>query len=266
MPPSVAPFSGRFFGLLLMSSIVCWMSCTTTRKLPTTDADPLKKRSSRYLRQRLAERTLAPEWLSGRAKVTVRSVEEGTQKFNMNIRLRRDSIIWMNVKKVSVEAGRVLITPDSLYFINRLDNQYAVASLDYARERLGLPGDFGQLQDLLLGNPVFIVENLSAKVLGDRYRLSGEDQRFEAEYYLDEQFRLRKFNNQEPALIRQLTAELDDYQPIDSTRAFSHLRQFTLYSPESDRVELQLEWSKLEWNVPKSLPFRIPPRYERLDL
>ena len=255
---------GRYIlGIGLLAAAV---ACGTTGRLPADQADPLRKRNVKYLRQQLDARTLDPAWLAGRAKVTVRSATEGTQKFNMNIRLRRDSVIWMNVKKVSVEAGRVLITPDSLYFINRLDNQYAVASLDYARERLGLPGDFGQLQDLLLGNPVFIVESLTAKVLRDRYRLSGEDRRFEAEYYLDGDYRLRKFVNQEPGLSRQLTAVLDDYRPVDSTRAFSHLRQFTLYSPESDRVELEMEWSKLELDVPKSLPFRIPPRYERLDL
>ena len=252
--------------LLLWVSVLTGFGCTGQRRVVNEPGDPLRKRSARFLQQRLADQALRPEWLAGRARVTVRSEREGTQKFNTNIRLRRDSVIWMNVKKVSVEAGRVLITPDSLYFINRLDNQYAITSLAYARERLGLPGDFGQLQDLLLGNPVFIVEDLVAKVLQDRYRLSGENRRFEAEYYLDGDYRLRRFVNQEPALARQLRAELDDYRPVDSTRAFSHLRQFTLYSPDSDRVELELEWSKLELDVPKSLPFRIPPRYERLDL
>ena len=259
-------FPLRLLALLLFSGLL--LACGGSRRTVTAaGTDPLRKRSAAYLREQLAARNLAPEWLSGRARVTVRSPREGTQKFNMNIRLRRDSVIWMNVKKVSVEAGRVLITPDSLYFINRLDNQYAITSLAYARERFGLPGNFADLQDLLLGNPVFLVDKLSAKVAGDRYRLSGEDRRYETEYELDAAYRLRRFVNQEPALSRQLRAELDDYRPAQpGAPDFSHLRQFTGYSPDSDRVELEMEWSKLEWNVPKSLPFRIPPRYERLAL
>ena len=252
--------------LLLLSLLLA--ACGSTREATAGETgDPLRKRNANYLRKRVAERTLAPEWLSGRAKVTVSSAAEGTRKFNVNIRLRRDSVIWLNVKKASVEAGRVLITRDSLYFINRLDNQYAITSLDYASERLSLPGDFAQLQALLLGNPVFLLDALTARVRGNRYRLSGEDRQFEVEYALDGDYRLREFRNVEPATSRQLSATLDDYRPAGAgAPAFSHLRQYTAYSPDTERVELELAWTKLEWNVPKSLPFRIPPRYERLSL
>ena len=243
------------------------MGCSGTRASATDPAgdDKLKKRSAAYLLRQLETEPLEPEWLAGRAKVTVRSEAQGVQKFNLNVRYRRDSIIWMNAKKASVEAGRVLITRDSIYFINRLDNQYGIVSISAAAERLGLPGDFDQLQALLLGRPVFFTRELAAKVIGDRYRLNGETERWETEYFLDGDYRLRRYRVQEPAVSRTLDVRLDAYAPLGEKGRFSHLRTISAYSPESDAAELLLEWSKLELDEPKTIRFSIPPRYERID-
>ena len=101
------------FTLLLLTS------CSTSRKVQTGDTATakLKKRSAKYLQKQLKAKELDVEWLSAKARITYKDVEQ-TRKFTANIRMRKDSIIWMNVKKINVEAYRILITTDSIYVID----------------------------------------------------------------------------------------------------------------------------------------------------
>ncbi|MEM1123952.1 MAG: DUF4292 domain-containing protein, partial [Bacteroidota bacterium] len=95
------------------------LAACSTKKLITNEGSPtnnLKKRSAKYLQKKMAANELDVEWLSARARITFKDAEQ-TRKFNANIRMRKDSVIWMNVKKVSVEAFRILVDRDSIYII-----------------------------------------------------------------------------------------------------------------------------------------------------
>ena len=112
----------KYSSLILLSFGLLFLTSCASKKGLVQDGKyqqvKLKKRTTNYLLKRLKVNGLDAEWLSARAKINFKDAAQ-TRKFTANIRIRKDSIIWLNVKKLSVEAFRILVTRDSVYIINR---------------------------------------------------------------------------------------------------------------------------------------------------
>src|SRR6187551_1944340 len=60
----------------------------------------------------------------------------------VNVRILHDSIIWVQIQKLGFEVGRMLITKDSAFFINRFERTYSrYGTKDFLRE-YNVPADF----------------------------------------------------------------------------------------------------------------------------
>jgi hypothetical protein len=91
------------------------------------------------------------QYLSGKGKVhfTRGSVD---QTANFNLRVRRDSAIWLSGSLLGIEGVRALLTPDSVRVINRLEKSYFAGDYAYLSQLLGVPVSYGQMQAILLGD------------------------------------------------------------------------------------------------------------------
>jgi len=239
-------------------------SCSTLRKTSSPDK-PLKERSSKYLLKQLAQQQLAAEWFSARARITYQDPYE-TVKLTSYIRMQKDSFIWMNFKKLSVEAARVLITPDSVWIIDRLNNQYAGKDFAFIQKNFHLPVNFTALQNMLLGNPVFLTTDLEASVEEQQYRLDGNSKDWKTTYGLDGiTFALQQVLLQDVIRGRSLYLEQEDYQELEPEKKFSYIRNLRMVAEDQGPLELEVEFSKVELNVPKNIRFEIPKRYTKID-
>src|SRR5215210_372051 len=96
------------------------------------------------------------------AKVRVAySGKEGGDEATAYIRLKKDSAMWLSLRgALGIEGFRVLITKDSVKVMNLLKKNVQFRSIGYLQEVTDLPFDFATLQDLVVGNPVFIDSNV----------------------------------------------------------------------------------------------------------
>jgi len=248
-------------------SLFLFTSCSTSHKVQTGDtADTkLKKRSAKYLQKQLKAKELDVEWLSAKAKITYKDPEQ-TRKFIANIRMREDSIIWMNVKKASVEAFRILITTDSIYVIDRLKKEYYIEDLKLVEEKFNFPGQFQALQTAILGNPYFFEkQKLTANTVNKQYQLTGDNGvRTKSDYFLNGQ----SYNLEQMAFFdverdRKLNIFLEEYAPVlEAAFQFAHHRRFEVESEETGNASIKMDFSKVELNVPKTIKFSISSRYK----
>jgi hypothetical protein len=73
----------------------------------------------------------------------------------VNVRILHDSIIWVQIQKLGFEVGRMLVTPDSAFFINRWERTYASGrTIDFLRE-YNVPADFKMFFPGLYGRGLF---------------------------------------------------------------------------------------------------------------
>lgn len=64
------------------------------------------------------------------------------------VRIAYDSIIWISVTELGIEAARAKLTKDSLLLINKLEKEYYSFSYKRASAYLGLPLSFDFVQNL----------------------------------------------------------------------------------------------------------------------
>lgn len=78
------------------------------------------------------------------------------------VRIVKDSAIWISLTATlfNFEAYRVLITKDSVILLNKKEKEVQYRSLDYLQEVTQIPFDYKTLQDLLVGNPIFVDSNV----------------------------------------------------------------------------------------------------------
>jgi hypothetical protein len=66
------------------------------------------------------------DWVSGKFSADVIAENKKTS-FNTNFRIKNDSVIWFSISPaLGIEVARVLITQDTVKFVNRLNNTYFV--------------------------------------------------------------------------------------------------------------------------------------------
>ncbi len=191
------------------------------------------------------------------------------------VRWRRDSVIWMNVRKLGFTVARIQVTRDSVFVVNYLQSSYIAKNLSYIEKTFGVPLDFSILQDILLGNPVYLTEKeqltLEKPIAGDII-LRGKDDRWKATYKLDAtNFTVKEMLFEEHGTNRLLKICYKNYGnvrvPNGKQQNFSYLRTIDVESPQTGKVSvvLEVDTESLEINVPKNIKFEIPNHYQRVD-
>lgn len=114
------------------------------------------------------------EWFGGKFRGAYHNSDD-KQMFNGQIRIRKDSLIWISITAVmNIEVFRIEIKPDSFTFINRLEKSYIKSSTQFLRNRIGVDVDFEMLQAVLLGNdfPYYQNDVFKLNTRNNNYQLS----------------------------------------------------------------------------------------------
>jgi len=249
-------------GFILIMALL-FSACKAKKEVATTTDNTVDRNSTAFLVEQINKHKIDAEWFSAKARIVPSGFGIG-MSLSANIRVHKDEAIWMNVSKIGLEAGRALIRPDSVFIIDRFNGMYYARPISYVESEFNLPADFTLLQEMILGNAVLLDEkNIKSKKLTDRYILSGTNADYQTQYtlgntpYLLEEMSVNDTTNQ-----RHFTIDFDEYKAIDQNTNFSHRRNIEVNSEETGEGTILINFSKVEINVPKSMPFSVSPRYE----
>jgi hypothetical protein len=267
-------------GLLMLAMIItAGNSCRSTRKIQTAItkkdtvqvipvADP-KADSMRYIHEvydRIMKNRIDFNTFSAKVKVDFEGSDGKKSDFNAFIRLKKDSVMWISIiAAFGIEGFRVLITPDSVKVINKLDKVIQLRSVEYLREVSRIPLTFTELQDLLIGNPVYLDSNIvsykkeertvSLISIGTLFKhlvtvANGDD------------YALQHSKLDDVDAVRARTADIT-YSGFETRGGikFSTIRRITV--SEKTKLELRLEFKQWEFNDDLSFPFNMPRNYKQ---
>lgn len=186
---------------------------------------------------------------------------------NANVRMYRDSAIWLSVNAtlLSIEGVRVLVTKDSVKVLNKVEKTYAARDISFLQETTSLPLDLYTLQDVIIGNPVYIDSaNVRISRSGDAlnlYALGNLFKNLSSFAAADTTIRYTKLTDVNP--LRNRTADLTygDYEAKTGVR-FASRRQINV--SEKGHLEIKLDFKNYSFNEKVSFPFPIPKNYPRL--
>lgn len=138
----------RFF--LLSAGLMVFLSCSTSKKTVSTEAEkPLPYK--RLLTELDHE---YPEYSSMKSDIRLNVSIDGTSYSATGKFIHvRDKGIFASVRKLGFEIGRVLITQDSFFLINRWERMYVSEPLSVLEREYDVRGDFSLIEELLTGLP-----------------------------------------------------------------------------------------------------------------
>ncbi|MBL7796353.1 MAG: DUF4292 domain-containing protein [Saprospiraceae bacterium] len=252
--------------LLLFSLLL--LSATCRRRVPDDTITPATTPlSADVLIQKLRQN--APEkinTISAHARIYAES-EAGAVEAGANLIWIRDSVLWVNIKKLGIEAVRALVTPDSVIVLNRLEKTVQAKGLDALQREYNLPEGFPLLQHLLLASAWIAPDlHLQADIKDSLHRLAGTNGRYSADYRVEEgAFVLRQatFLQQQDAGL--LGLQYGQFKKLPGAGVFPYFRRIEIFSPESGTARLEIEFTEIEINVPKPYRFEIPDHYQRME-
>jgi len=255
-------FSASWWPLLLGAVAFVGSSCSTMRN----GSAALRKDSPEYLINRLQDHQTEATWFEAKARVDYDDGQQ-TLRGNATIRMRKDSAVWIALRKLGFEVARVLITPDSAFVMDRFNNAFSAYRLEELAGKYRLPARLDLLQDIVLGNPLLLpADNRRVETVPGGFWLeegsSGRmvRHRLREENYLPEAI---EYSDLQAAIQVKLT--LGEYAALGRKDNFSYLRTLTLEDQQSEKINLEIKFSEVVLNVPKEMPFEIPERYLRVQ-
>ncbi|MBL7803690.1 MAG: DUF4292 domain-containing protein [Saprospiraceae bacterium] len=255
--------------LLLLCLLLGSAADNGCRRHRSDDVKPAtENRPSDYLLAQLQKNTRSEvRYFSAQAKIFATGDVDPISA-NANIIWIKDSVLWLNVRKFGIEAVRALVTRDSVFILDRLNDTYTAQGLESLQRNYGLPGGFDLLGNLLMGSAWVPADagQWQSGLDDGLHRLSGSNNRLTANYHLEENgWRLRHAAFLDKRDARALSLDFEQFKKLSGTpAAFPYFRRIAAYSPESGMLQLEIELSDVQINVPKPFRFEIPAHYQRL--
>lgn len=205
---------------------------------------------------------------SGKMKLAFETDKKSHNNLNATFRIKKDSIIWISVSAPIVdEVIRAVITPDSLKMYNRLDKQLFLRKMSDAEELLNIPFDFQTLQDMLIGNPVYLTDSVYQVIKTPSIiSFSCDHNKFTslfnvyADDYVLQQSKVIDKDSTAP-IRRSCELTYGDYAKV-AGRKFSTTRR--IYIEEKNVTKVSLDFTRYDFDIPLTFPFSMPSSYKRM--
>ncbi len=201
------------------------------------------------------------------AKVRVEYAgKEGGDEATAFIRLEKDKVIWLSLRgALGIEGFRVLVTRDSVKVMNLLKKSVNLRSIEYLQEITELPFDFKTLQDLIVGNPVFIDSNIVS------YKTNANNELlvlmtgklFKHLVTLDNKdFKIMHSKLDDIDVVRNRTCDItfSDYENRAGS-PFATKRKISV--AEKSKLDISLDFKQYSFNEPTTFPFSVPRNFRR---
>jgi len=263
----IFPFSFLFVLIILAS-------CSSQRKIIKA---PIKEEGAEFLFKKLKEHELQYSWLT--AKFSADYENKGqTTSLNGQIRIRMDSVIWLSFSPaLGIEVFRMMLTQDSVKFINRMNNTFFTGDYNYVNRYLNTNIDFDILQSFLTGNDLSFYENgkFRAGLENNLYKLATANRMKLKKFIRNSQehvrvliqniwidpvsFKITRANVKEiqkPNL--QLEARYSAFEKIEN-QLFPKEMSFDI-SADND-LSVTVSFNKITINTAQAFPFKIPQSY-----
>ena len=247
----------KTIGLILIAASFFAISCSKKVAGPVSLKTPTS----------LAIEEIDFEFLQGKARMVLRDAKK-ERDVKANIRIRKDSVIWMTFSVIGVQGGKALINKDSITIVSNVDKEYYVFDFAELSKRYNFDINFNVIQAAMLGNLIkprsdddevvqessyFMLKQTSGNVSVNNYISSAS-------------MKIEKVEMKEPDSNNSLVLNYSNFQPV-SDKLFPYNGTISLFYKTLSGVlntTIIFEYNKAELGDKElKFPFNIPKRYVR---
>jgi hypothetical protein len=147
--------SYRILIIAFLLIAIGFSSCKTTREILKHDIKPL---STQKLLKNIEENSLGYENLSISRINCQFTGNQSKTSFRISLKAVKDQKILASITKLNIPVGRVLLTPDSVIYVNYIERNYFVDDYTFLSNFLNIDLDFYTIQSII-SNSAFSYRN-----------------------------------------------------------------------------------------------------------
>ena len=273
---------------------VLMFSCRTAKQVVTEKDIPLMT-EHKLLKQIESNRLNDSTLFAKRIEVSFTD-GENSDNFKASLKISRDSFMQISLTApLGIEVARILLTQDSIKFVDVYHKKYFLADYDYFNQRYDVSLTYDFLQNIFTNTFSDFTLLDESDLRTKRYKLDRTEMGYKL-WTVDKKNagkKLKKFYKQsgserdEIILLQEILIDPTYFRPLSMSlkdlnegvgisvryenfvrfgeELFPEKMRFTLFSKKSN-MDLNLKFQRMEFNVPVEPNFRILSKYKRMEL
>ncbi len=289
----------RIIPLLITSLTLVWgTSCRAPKEVAVMNLKPM---ATAKLLKKIDQNAFDFDYLTIKRINCQFSSNQTQTSFRINLKAKKDDRMLVSISKLNIPVGRVLLTPDSVIYVNYIDHNYFLDDYTFISDFLNMDVDFYTVQAIISNNafsyrddPRNAFKTFDSFVEEGKYVLQSEKTRriFKIENKMEKgkqqkvDRRLRRLNDE--ALILQkmffepFNFSLTQLEITDKTNLRSIFMSFDDFEkiggkeyPESidmkfdsreQEISMRIRMSGFSTEDIESFELKIPEKYEQIKL
>lgn len=234
-----------FLAILLVSS------CNIKKKNIINKFKSPKNASE--LISKVLSKNRTPEWIAMQGKVNLKSKNKDV-RLRINIKIRKDSVILAHISApFGIEVLRLMITKDSVFYLNRIDRTFLREPISYLAVFSEADISFIKLQNIITSNPIIEPDKYLFNKINDTYEIRSDS-------------KLYKVSSQTYRIIDARIVH-NDYQfnyqysffPINNGYIFP--KKMSASSSSTSDFSFTINYYNIIFNKKQKFVFNIPDSY-----
>tara|TARA_B110000438_G_scaffold298893_1_gene347970 strand:- start:776 stop:1528 length:753 start_codon:yes stop_codon:yes gene_type:complete len=240
---------------MLIILVFCFFSCNLIKKNTIEESCVSNPVNSKELIEKVNSENISPEWISLNAKIEIDQKDNNTQ-VSAQIRVKKDSVIWISVKApLGIEIFRTMITPDSIYYMSRMNKTYLIKPISDLKEVIKTDISYDQLQDILFASPQITKKKLEFSSTPFYYLKSENNNYIITMFYRIIQMELKESEN------KSLTINFNNYKTFNEIDNHFFPSQLLVKVLSNEVFDAEINYTKIKFNKTTSISFKIPKSY-----
>ncbi len=268
----------QFF--LLSIGFILITSCKTTKKVVDVPPAQVKLKGTEVIEifDSVLIRQFEFSYLAAKATVDYTDKTGETQSFDVNIRMRYDSAIWISITPLlGIEAARVIINRDSLMIMDRVHRTFMARDYAYLEEMLKTKVTFEMIQAVVVGNyfpyqrsdkirsvyedePYIILSTLNKRNVKRIQEEKDPSKPVIQDFWIDGNYRIARSKITDDRLDRWVEARYKNFTEVGG-KLFPNDLVVTISA--ATPTIIKIAYNKLNPEEPFTMPFTVPEKYER---
>ena len=193
--------------------------------------------------------------------------EKQSHSMNADIRIKKDEIIWINIKFLGIPMAKAMITPTKVSYYEKINNTYFEGDFSMLSNWLGTDLDFNKVQNLFLGKAIddLTKDKWVSEVVEKMFKLSlPNSSDIAKEFYFEgANYLLKKETITQASKNRNLEIR---YPSFKEEKGMFLPNEINIKAEQKNKVTIDIEYKNTTFNENLSYPFSIPSGYTAIEI
>ena len=202
-------------------------------------------------------------YLKAKSKIVWKTTKD-QDTYTVDIRMKKDSTIWVNISQSGFTGATGLFTKDLVQFYQKINSEYYRFSYDSLSVKMGFKVDYGILQSLIVGNQPFKRNNSRMIRENENIILKQQEGRINIDNMVGPNRKLKKLLMNDVPTNNKMTMDFEEFTELNQV-LFPFSSQINLDVKDKNNMNVNtlitIKYSKVELlDTPLEFPFRVPQK------